>query len=118
MSARVMPRRLAMRSAASNWLGRSMSQDSARQLRSGPALAPSPTRLIASIPQAMPMSMAPAAISPATTDELLDVAGIDTGLVHKRLLHRAQQLGGVQPRQPSGAFADGAAGGFNNYRDT
>ncbi len=33
----------------------------------------------------------------AAADELLDVAGIDTGLVHKRLLNRAQQLGGVQP---------------------
>ena len=33
--------------------------------RSGPALAPSPTRLIASMPQAMPMSMAPVAIRPA-----------------------------------------------------
>ncbi len=66
MSARVMPRRLAMRSAAVNWSGMSMSQDSARILeRSGPALAPRPTRLIASMPQAMPMSMAPAAISPA-----------------------------------------------------
>ena len=54
----------------------------------------------------------------AAADELLDVAGIDTGLVHKRLLNRAQQLGGVQPRQPSGAFADGAAGGFNYYRVT
>ena len=61
-----MPRRLAIRSAASNWLGMSMSQDSARiAARSGPALAPSPTRLIASMPHAMPMSMAPAAIRPA-----------------------------------------------------
>ncbi len=65
MSSRVMPRRLAIRSAAVNWSGRSMSQDSARQLRSGPALAPSPTRLIASMPQAMPTSIAPMAISPA-----------------------------------------------------
>ena len=65
MSSRVMPRRLAIRSAASNWLGRSMSHDSARQLRSGPALAPRPTRLIASIPHAMPTSIAPAAIRPA-----------------------------------------------------
>ena len=54
----------------------------------------------------------------AAADELLDVAGVDTGLLHKRLLHRAQQFGGVQPRQPSGALADGAAGGFNNYRVT
>ena len=110
-------------------------------MRSGPALAPRPTRLIASMPQAMPMSMAPAAIRPrsdgwpaaraalavdgggadllgqtqgqprragdvvglladlghAAADDLLDVAGIDTGLVHKRLLDGAQQLGGVQP---------------------
>ncbi len=66
-SARVMPRRLAIRSAASNWFGMSMSHDDARMmLRSGPALAPSPTRLIASMPQAMPMSMAPVAIRPAT----------------------------------------------------
>ena len=54
----------------------------------------------------------------AAADELLDIAGIDTGLLHERLLHRAQQLGGVQPRQPSGAFADGAASGFYYYRVT
>ena len=66
ISSRVMPRRLAIRSAAVNWSGRSMSHDAGRRmLRSGPALAPRPTRLIASMPQAMPMSMAPAAMSPA-----------------------------------------------------
>lgn len=56
----------AIRSAAVNWSGMSMSQDSARILdRSGPALAPRPGQLIASMPQAMPTSMAPVAISPA-----------------------------------------------------
>ena len=65
MSSRVMPRRLAIRSAAVNWSGRSMSHDSGRSTeRSGPALAPSPIALIASMPQAMPTSMAPAAIEP------------------------------------------------------
>ena len=67
MSSRVMPRRLAIRSAAVNWSGRSMSHEAGRRMpRSGPALAPRPTRLIASMPHAMPMSMAPAAIRPAT----------------------------------------------------
>ncbi|COX01757.1 Uncharacterised protein [Mycobacterium tuberculosis] len=58
----------------------------------------------------------------ATADDLFDVtgvkAGLDAGLVDHRLLHRAQQLGGMQPRQPSVAFADGAAGGFNDDRVT
>ena len=44
----------------------SRSQDCARIAeRSGPALAPRPTRLIASIPQAIPTSIAPVAINPA-----------------------------------------------------
>ncbi len=61
-----MPRRLAIRSAAVNWSGRSMSHDDGRSTeRSGPAFAPSPIALIASMPQAMPTSMAPVAIKPA-----------------------------------------------------
>ena len=54
----------------------------------------------------------------AAADDLLDVAGVDAGLLHQRLLHRPQQLGGVQSGQPSVAFADRAAGGFNDYRVT
>ncbi len=62
----MIPRRFAIRSAAVNWSGMSMSHDSARiRDRSGPALAPRPTRLMASMPHAMPTSMAPEAISPA-----------------------------------------------------
>ncbi len=132
-------------------------------LRSGPALAPSPTRLIASIPQAMPMSMAPVAIRPgdqmvgllgaaalavdgggadmlgqargqpadpgdvvgllavlgdAAADELLDVAGVDAGLLDDGLLDRAQEFGGVQSGQPTVALADRAAGGFDDDRIT
>ena len=66
MSSRVMPRRFAIRSAASNWLGMSMSHDAGRRgPASVPTLAPSGTWLICSTPQATPMSMAPVAISPA-----------------------------------------------------
>ena len=54
----------------------------------------------------------------AAADDLLDVAGVDAGLLHERLLRGAQQLGGVQSGQPSGSLADRAAGGFNNYRVT
>ena len=67
MSSRVMPRRLAIRSAPSNWFGQ---VDVPRRgprapLPPGTALAPSGIRLIDSTPQAMPTSMAPAAIRPA-----------------------------------------------------
>jgi len=56
-----------MRSAAWYWLGRSTSQESGRGLpKPSPMFAPSDTRLIASTPHAMPTSMAPVAISPAT----------------------------------------------------
>src|SRR5581483_2155046 len=54
----------------------------------------------------------------AAADDLLDVTGIDAGLLHKRLLHRTEQFGGMQARQPSVAFPDRAAGGFDNYRLT
>lgn len=66
-SSRVMPRRCAIRSAAVNWSGRSSDQDGGNGLP-GPAVtaAPRKTRLIDSIPQPMPTSIAPAAISPAT----------------------------------------------------
>jgi hypothetical protein len=37
-----------------------------------------------------------AVLGHAATDDLFDIAGVDTGLVHDGLLHRAQQLGGVQ----------------------
>ena len=164
MSSRVMPRRLAIRSAAVNWSGRSMSHDAGRSTeRSGPALAPSPIALIASMPQAMPMSMAPAAIRPAirwlaccplphwqstvvaptcsgrpatshadpgdvvgllgelrdaAADHLLDLAGVDAGLLHDRPLHSAEKLGRMQAGQPSVPLADRAAGGFNDDRVT
>ena len=54
----------------------------------------------------------------AAADELLDVAGVDAGLLHERLLHSAQQLGGMQAGQPSVALADRAAGGFDDDRVT
>ena len=56
-----MPRFWAMRSAAPNWSGMSHGKFSGRDFP-GPlkALAPSPTRLMASTPQAIPTSMAPA----------------------------------------------------------
>ena len=54
----------------------------------------------------------------AAADDLLDVAGVDAGLLDERLLRGAQQLGGVQAGQPSVPLADGAAGGFNDDRVT
>ena len=163
MSARVMPRRLAIRSAAVNWSGRSMSQDSAPPIAVGTGVGAQPdaahrldaagdpdvdgARRDQARDQVVGLLSATALavdgggadllgqaqsqprcsgdvvgllreLRHAAADELLDLAGIDTGLVHERLLNRAQQLGGVQPRQPSGAFADGAAGCFNDYRGT
>ena len=62
----VMPAALKDAFGGGELVSMSMSQDSARIFeRSGPALAPSPTRLIASMPHAMPMSIVPAAINPA-----------------------------------------------------
>ena len=62
MNSRVKPRFLAIRSAASNWLGMSMSQSSGRgSPRPGGTLPPSGMRDIDSTPQAMPTSMLPAA---------------------------------------------------------
>ncbi len=56
-----------MRSAARYWFGRSMSHEAGLgEPDSVPTFARSGTRLIASTPQAMPASMAPAAMSPAT----------------------------------------------------
>ena len=54
----------------------------------------------------------------ATADDLLDLAGVDAGLLDERLLNGAQQLGRMQARQPSIALADRAAGGFNDDRVT
>jgi hypothetical protein len=54
----------------------------------------------------------------AAADDLLDVAGIDAGLLDERLLRGAQQLGGVQTGEPAIALADGAAGGFDDDRVT
>ena len=59
-----------------------------------------------------------AGLGDAAADDLLDVAGVDAGLLHERLLRRAQQLGGVQAGQPSVALADRAAGGFDDDRVT
>ena len=58
-SSRVMPRFWAMRSAAPNWSGMSQGKLSGLE-EPGPlkTLAPRPTRLMASTPQEMPMSMA------------------------------------------------------------
>jgi hypothetical protein len=64
--ARVRSRLIAIRSAAWNWFGMSIAQESGRgEPMPVPMLAPSPTRLMASTPQPMPTSIAPAAISPA-----------------------------------------------------
>ena len=54
----------------------------------------------------------------AAAHDLLDVTGVDARLLHESLLGGAQQLGGVQARQPSVPLADGAAGGFNDDRVT
>lgn len=56
-----------MRSAASNWFGRSTFHSSGKGLP-GPCLDPEPsgTRLMASTPQAIPMSMTPPEIMLAT----------------------------------------------------
>ena len=59
-----------------------------------------------------------AVLRDAAADDLFDVAGVDAGLLDQSLLHRAQQLGGVQSGQPSVALADRAAGGFDDYRVT
>jgi len=56
-----------MRSAPTNWFGRSMSHESGRgEPKSVPTAARSGTRLIASTPQAIPTPIASAAMSPAT----------------------------------------------------
>jgi hypothetical protein len=54
----------------------------------------------------------------AAADDLLDVAGVDAGLLDERPLRGAQQLGGMQARQPSVPLANGTAGGFNDDRVT
>ncbi len=59
-----------------------------------------------------------AGLRDAAADDLLDVAGVDAGLLDQRLLRRAQQLGRVQAGQPSVSLADGAAGGFDDDRVT
>jgi hypothetical protein len=59
-----------------------------------------------------------AVLRDAAADDLLDVAGVDAGLLHESLLHCAEQLGGVQARQPSVPLADGAASGFDDDRVT
>ena len=59
-----------------------------------------------------------AVLRDAAADDLLDIAGINPGLVHHGLLHRAQQFGGVQAGQPSVALADRAPGGFDDDRIT
>ena len=49
------------------------------------------------------------------------VGGLEVGaipLLSAILMKAAQQIGGVQSGQPSGALADRAAGGFNDYRVT
>lgn len=59
-----------------------------------------------------------AVLGDAAADDLLDLTRVDAGLVDQRLLHRAEQFGRVQARQPSVPLADGAAGGFNDDRGT
>ena len=61
------PRFLAIRSAASNWLGMSIDQSSGRGSPvPGGTLAPSGMRVIASTPAAIPISIVPAAIMSLT----------------------------------------------------
>ncbi len=142
MSSRVMPRRLAIRSAAVNWSGRSMSHDSAPQdgaVRTRVGAQPDPAHRLDSARDAdvdgtrrdqpgdqVVGLLAAAALAvdgrgadvlgqprdepahpgdvvgllavlrDAAADDLLDSAGVDAGLFDQRLLHRAQQLGGVQ----------------------
>ena len=69
MSARVSPRRWAMRSAPTYWFGRSMDQEAGLGVPFSPprTAAPSGVRLIASTPHATPTSIASAAMSPAIT---------------------------------------------------
>ena len=54
----------------------------------------------------------------ASADQLLDVAGVDAGLLHEGLLNGAEKFGGVQAGQPAIALADGASGGFDDHRVT
>ena len=56
-----------------------------------------------------------AELGDAPADDLFDLAGIDPGLVHEGLLHRPEQLGGVQSGEPPVAFADRAAGGLDDH---
>ena len=142
MSSRVMPRRLAIRSAAVNWSGRSMSHDAGRRmpavgagvgaesdaahrldaardadvdgtrrdqardqtvgLLAAAALAVHGRRADV-LRQAGDEPADPgdvvgllAELRHAAADDLFDVAGVDAGLLHERLLRGAQQLGGVQ----------------------
>ena len=164
MSARVMPRRLAIRSAAVNWSGRSMSHDAGRRMRAigagvgaetdaahrldaardadvdgarGDQAGDQIVGLLAAAALAVDRRRADvlrqagdqpadagdvvgllAELRDAAADDLLDVTGVDAGLLDERLLHGAEQLGGVQAGQPSVPLADGAAGGFNDDRVT
>lgn len=59
-----------------------------------------------------------AELGDAATDDLLDLIRIQTGACDHRPLNAAEQLGGMQPREPSTAFADGAARRFDDDRIT
>jgi hypothetical protein len=119
----------------------SMSHDAARiSERSGPALAPRPTRVVGLLSAAalavdgrrtdllgqscgQPRHAGDvvgllAVLRDATTDDLLDLVRVDAGLVDHGLLNGAQQFGRVQTGQPAAPLTDGAAGGFDDDRIT
>ena len=136
-----MPRRCAMRSAAVNWSGRSMSHDAGRRIRVGAGVGAEPDAahrldaagdadvdgagcdqardqvvgLLAAAALAVDGGGADmlgqpgdqpadpgdvvgllAELRDAAADDLLDLAGVDAGLVDQSLLRGAQQLGGMQ----------------------
>ena len=59
-----------------------------------------------------------AVLGDATADGLLDLVGVDAGLLDHGLLDGPQQFGRMQTGQPAAALSDGAAGGFDDDRIT
>ena len=56
-----------------------------------------------------------AGLGDAPGDDLLDVARVHPGSLDDLDLRGGEQLGGVQPRQPPVALADGRAGCFDDH---
>ena len=92
-SARVIPRRFAIRSAAPNWSGMSQGKSAGFEVP-GPLItfAPSPTRLMASMPQAMPTSMAPVSIRPG--DQVIGLLRRAALAVDRGRRHLERETGG------------------------